>query len=455
MKEYLVSNTVYVDINYGSDTTGIINSPIYPFKSINNAMIAIYDQKLSDENRWVIKISPGNYQEDVNISPFVHLYGSGISLTKIQSVFANGTCEISELSICGRTCPLIATKLQTKTNQRVLFSNVNVLYKEKTNNSGASVIYCSGAAENNMVTFDNCFIDVNMSKNNERNIAQSVIYVDSIVTLKNTNVDFYANHKFIAYTFYVNGKLDIYGGSFNMLVDDCPKQKVCMFNSAGSISAINNSSKIIIGALSGKYEADVSYLYVSDDSYVNISLSTINLDGVDMKYCNLVDNQTKNAKNSKIKILNVVFPNTQIPKIKGNVEINYNGTSCNGSIVSNGGLYDKIKHVDENNVYFNDKLYKNDKVEAYYVRENDSTLLVNTDVYLYDPEFAKDYLLEKGKIITIFNVGMDSIKLISENNCIYWYDGWKIEPNGSLSLQNDGHMWYVINISRPLLRIKI
>src|SRR5579863_7494085 len=70
------NQTVFVDAKYGS-RHGKINSPKYPFNTIIRAIKAISNIPRTNQTQWLVKVSPGVYNERVNVPVFVNIQGAG------------------------------------------------------------------------------------------------------------------------------------------------------------------------------------------------------------------------------------------------------------------------------------------------------------------------------------------------------------------------------------------
>ena len=156
------------------------------------------------------------------------------------------------------------------------------------------------------------------------------------------------------------------------------------------------------------------------------------------------------SSNSNIELINIMIPYMSIPKIKGNnSNIKYIAISGNSNIITNGGYYANIKHINNSNCSIMDGLY------GYYVQEDDYTILTNgINIYIYDPIIANHNVLDKGKIIIIKNLSkINNVSIIGENNCIYDFNPYILEIGLSIMLQNDGIKWYILYINISDIKI--
>src|SRR5579885_2660779 len=66
-KKILIHNTIFVDIEFGDDATGELNSPSNPFKTIGKALKVAKKNHPSKKNIWTINVSSGNYKEKLKV----------------------------------------------------------------------------------------------------------------------------------------------------------------------------------------------------------------------------------------------------------------------------------------------------------------------------------------------------------------------------------------------------
>ena len=73
-----VNNSVFVDANFGNDSTGQLETPFFAFQSITAAINAATSSgQPNANNTWVVIIQPGTYTEDIYLQDFVNLLGVG------------------------------------------------------------------------------------------------------------------------------------------------------------------------------------------------------------------------------------------------------------------------------------------------------------------------------------------------------------------------------------------
>ena len=70
----LINRTVFVDSKFGDNLTGRLESPAFPYKEINAAIIACSIAANSTES-WQVQIRPGTYNENIQLRDFINLLG--------------------------------------------------------------------------------------------------------------------------------------------------------------------------------------------------------------------------------------------------------------------------------------------------------------------------------------------------------------------------------------------
>jgi hypothetical protein len=429
-----LDRTVFVDPQFGSNSRGQLNTPNCPFRSINAAIAAI-PKKLTLATQWSVQIRPGNFAEDVNVPLFVNLTGSGQNLTIIRSIKLVGTSSISNLTVAGNTLPLISTQIDNSepAQNQASFLNVNILAKGIVNTRGLPVISIKGSGLNNSVTFTNVNIDADVLPSNPSGSSQILFETNALLTLKNTQIFYLTQYSASTSMFNINdgAKVTIEGGNFELRVSEGPAEEVNVFNVNGGALLVNgNGSTVIILQIAKPYLADVSYIKSNSASSIFVSNSSALLDGIPNEFLNLVHNLNQF---SQIQLLSLTTPATDpAPRIKGFKEsVKYSVQPADGSFVGNGGLYTNIVTVDES-------------ADGYFVQENDYTVLSNgSNVHIFDPTLANEQVIDKGKIVVIKNIGPSSIIVDSQDDTIF--DGTlTLNASQSVTLQNNGKLWYVI-----------
>lgn len=66
-RQFLVNNTAFVDIQYGSDSTGVLEDPTHPFQQITTAIQRVVSNNPTSE-RWVVQVRPGIYNHFTSAS---------------------------------------------------------------------------------------------------------------------------------------------------------------------------------------------------------------------------------------------------------------------------------------------------------------------------------------------------------------------------------------------------
>lgn len=427
------NRTVYVDIKYGNKH-GELYKPNCPFNTINGAINTIKNIVKTYKTQWIIKINPGFYDEIVDVPLFVNIEGSGTEVTMIKALHVEGTSKISNLSINNNNPSLIRTSLNNTNPEEnnILFSNVKVFAGDILDTNNNPVISINGDGLNNIVTFENSEIIALINNSNPSTSNQVLFDINASLRLSNVNTQFTTNYKSSTYCFNINSDLNVNGGNFELFVNEGPLKEVNLFEfKSGFLDMTNNTSTISVFILEHPYESDVSYIKVENGVHAFISNSTSNLDGVSSDYLNLVENLSISIE---INILGLTTPNISIPRLKGiKKNIKYTGISGYGDVVASGGFYGNIINV---NII--------DHPDGYFLQENDFTIISdNTNIHIFDPALANLQVTDKGKIIIIRNIGIDSITINGQNNSIF--DGPQIlQPQESIMLQNNGILWYKI-----------
>lgn len=431
-KRKYVDRTVFVDAKYGS-TRGIINTPQYPFNTINGAISAIQTQA-TQQTQWLIKVNPGFYNEIVVLPGFINIEGSGSELTSILAIEINGTSTISYLAIVNNTLPLVKTNLTSDipANNIITFNNITVVADKIIDFNGNPVISLQGRGFNSNVTFSNSKITAMGDKTAP--IADQVLFGGNTdLNVNHVDIIFGVDYKSTASCFAMTSEIFINGGLFTFFVNDGPAQEINLFNmTSGGLRLTNNSSIISVRIIEQQYKADVSYIKIVDFSNVLVANSVAGLDGVSVDFLNLVNN-TNEA--SSVQLLGLSTPNISVPRLKGFTNnVTYNMMSGNGDLVSSGGLYANITNVDTSA-----------GTGGYFIQEKDFTIITDdASVHLFDPALAREQVTDKGKIIFIRNIGSTSIVIDSQNDTIF--DGNQTLLAGqSIAFQNNGTLWYQIS----------
>jgi hypothetical protein len=424
------NNCVYVDVKFGSDDTGKIGYITRPFKSIMKAIeiIGICNEP------WKIIIAPGIYKEIVNISSLIYLEGAGINLTWIRSLYIYNSTYISNLSIGGSegySLPILKSSLNTSTINHVIFDRVEIKSDLIfTDLLEYPIIEFEGSGLNNSVTLRQCHIYITNHNNSPR---QNMGKINSICHLIDTDINYTVDNTSVSSLWEIGsfGKLYINGGKMELQVKDAPQYPVTLFDiNQGYMTIINNISCILCYSIKDQYKSDISYIQ-NNGGIIEINSTILKMESIFKPYAQLINNLNSSGK---IELNNLIISGRSCPKITGSLHnIKYNIVSQDNNIISNGGYYANIIHVDP-------KLYP----EKYYVQENDYTILSHgINIYLFDPVDASKFVLDKGKIIIIKNIhSTKSITIFADNDSIFNSQYVVVESNKSIIFQNDGFKWY-------------
>lgn len=430
------NRTVYVNMNSGT-TRGRLGNPACPFRSINQAINAVRNISRTVETQWLILISPGFYNENVQVSFFINLEGAGRDLTTIRSLSIDGTCMISKLAVVNNTLPLVRTQLSHRDadQNRVDISDVKIMAEAIADTQNNPVISTNGDGLNNIVQISNSIISAKVNRSNPATSNQVLFDVNAPIILNNVTESFYVDYKATASQFNLNDSLTIKGGEIELVITEGPASEVNVFRLASggsSLSLYNNISRIIVLILRESYKAEVSFIKAHAGVFAIVSNSTSELDAVSRDYLNLVDNL---SVETDIEILGLTTPRISIPRLKGNIRnIKYTGISGDGDVIASGGLSANII-----------KVTQADNPELYILQPNDQTVISDgANVGLFDPVLAFNAVTDKGKFVTVKNIGTTPITITSDNNKIY--DGDQtLQPGQSMTLQHDSMLWYRIS----------
>lgn len=429
------NRTVYVNITTGT-SQGRLGNPACPFRTINQAINSVRMISRTIDTQWLIIVGSGSFNENVEVPAFVNLEGAGCDLTNIRSLSIDGTCMISKLAVINNELPLVRTQLnhQDPDQNQVNLSEVKIMAETIADTQNNAVISINGDGLNNRVKISNSVINAKVNRSNPSTSNQILFDVNAPLVLNNVNESFYVDYKATASQFNLNDSLTIKGGEIELIVTEGPAEEVNVFRLASggaSLSLYNNLSRILVLLLREAYKADVSFIKAHGGVSAIISNSTTELDGVSRDYLNLVDNL---SAETDIEILGLTTPRISIPRLKGNIRnIKYTAISGNGDIIASGGLSANIV-----------KVTQADYPDLYILQPNDQTVISDgANVGLFDPSLAFDVVTDKGKFVTVRNIGTNPITITSDNNKIY--DGDQtLQSSQSITLQHDSMLWYII-----------
>ncbi len=442
-----VNNTVFVDAKYGSNSKGQINNPCRPYKYIGTAILALNDIDKTAVSQWTVYVNPGVYNEDITIYPFINITGAGQNETFVRSVSAVGTSRITNLTIANVgtiNTPLLRTNLSNNTEDQnqVYLQNVNLKYADIVDTNGHAIVLVEGSGINNNVTL----IDVNVNANVlSTNTHEQILFkVDALLNVINANIFAIFDYAQASDLFRITSKATISGGNFEMRISDGVEAPVNLFNlNEGFLSVIGNAATIIVLVFNHPYTNDVSYVRSVNSSLVSVSNSTAFLDGVSMDFLYLaqVDTNGDHVGRDEINLLGLTIPSIPAPRTKTTQPtqiIKYVALSGNGDVVANGGYYGNIVTTTPNS---------DDQPPRYVVQVFDYTLLVDSDVELFNPSSATVTVF--GKIINIKNISTEDINVYDSPVSID--PPILLIPNAAVTLQTDGTKWYIISKYVPVV----
>lgn len=429
--------TLFVDQCFGNDSKARAFDATRPFKTITGALNALTRANRNINVQYVIRVSPGNYDEIVNNISFVNIIGANISSTIISGFTASSTGSLENVTIRNSRLPLITVSLNNSMEEQnqVLFSNINVQALNVVN-TGNSVINISGDGINNETKFELSNVDVNISQSNPANTNQVLFNIGSRVLMAGLKVRFLADYKSPASLFQNNGNLQIRDSNFTLNINEGPSQIVSMFTlgtqTSSSLRLESITASITAFIIHQPYSADVNFILTNAADIVTVDHTTLVADGVSSDFFNLVNALNTNAN---ITILSLDTPYINMPRVNGFTNtVKYSTASGFGNQNLKGGLYTNMITV-----------ASVDFPNGYYIKENDQSIMsINTNIHLFDPTLANLQTTSKGKLISIKNIGLLPIIIDSQNNTIF--DGSvSLTASQSIQFQSDGVRWFVIS----------
>ena len=413
----MINCTLFVDPIYGSDFMAKPNSINYPFKSIAAALSIISEAPLLQ-----IRLSPGHYNEYLNLIYPVDIVGSGIGVTSILGIKAINSGSVRDLTIISSKTLTIDICLD-KPNTHFCFSNIRF---QATLFSG-TIVSIVGSGMNSRVDFDTCWMNALDSRVGN----QCLFNIETICHLKNMDIEYLASHTNKTTIFNINSICSIVNSSVSLKVNDGPSRSITLISTGKKYPSFLNimglHSTINIMQLNNPYQASINYIKSHSNDKICLSSSMAFLDSIDINFCNLLYIKNNQAN---IQLLSLSLPDITVPKIKGSIDcVSYNITTKHG-LNTNACIYNTVK-----------TLSLQEYPHGYYVQESDYSLLTTTDIYLYDPRLANQKVTSIGKIIYITNTGTSDIKIYGQDNTFKEYI---LKPNMSIQLQNTPSQWYKI-----------
>jgi hypothetical protein len=429
------SNIIYVDNAYGKDIFRQKSSIINPYKTINFALSTLSNVLKDSDNQYVISVAPGNYNEIVNMLPFVNIVGGNRQATSILGLHAYSVGSITNFTIKGTVFPLISIETTDSTfrNNDFIFDNVYVHATNIRNLNDKGIIYISGLGKN--VRFNQSIFNFEVSSENNILIPQIFFNIETIAHFNNITVNCFASYKSEIITFNITDANTYINNSTVVLnINDGPSKPVSLYKVKGNaipaaLTLNNTKSTVNVLVIDNPYKSPINYINSLDANIITDNHSTVNLTGVSDNFINLVNVENKNAN---IELNGLIIQGNNVPKISGFTStVKYTILSGLGSVNLNGALYTNIATV-------------SNQSNEYFIQENDATILSNdTNIHIYDPIYSKDTARTKGKIVIIKNIGSSSIIINGDNNCIF--DGTiTLQSKKFTKLQSDGVKWYII-----------
>lgn len=433
-----VNRVVFVDRRFGSNKKGKIGYPGYPFRSIAKAIEVLVYKERDPQHQYVVLVSPGHYNEVVNLIPFVNLVGSGVNVTSINGCNLTSSGSVSQLGIQGQVLPLINVVLDSAIEalNKVTFDQIRIQALSIPDTRGLAVLQLGGSGLNNESVISDLDITVTVAASNPITSPQLVFNIGSLVTLNDVNVDFLADFKAPS-TIIANssGKITVNNSSFSLVVSDAPANEVNFLSSSNFSTSILRSTftSFVVAMLHQPYLADVNYVKVNSSDTVLISDATLRANSVSPPAFNLV-NIPDLSSSPNVQLLGLNTLDIQMPKLAGlTTAVKYSVLSGNGTIVSNGSLFTGINTITTT-----------DFPNGYAVTVTDATILSSgvTPIKIFNPTLASLQVTQTGQIITVKNISTTPITFEFQNNTNF--DPIPtLSPSAAITYQSNGQQWFI------------
>ena len=458
------TRTVFVDAEFGNNTTGQLNNPARPFKSISSAINSIIIKDNIRNPAWQVLIAPGTYQEIPTVPNGINLVGSGTN-TVLSQLIVNGASEISNLQLVGPNLPIINVNFTgSDINGLIRFSDITIdVVTREVNVHGKQVLINldQSSGVNGAVEFVNLLVTANMESVTSSEAINIGVLSNSVVsTFINPQFDikvsFEPKTSLIQNT---DNRVTILGGSSNILINrQAPQQNVIIFDVPGGFVIVQNHTTSVLEAIISEIvkgvekgtklkfpyviqrqlneTGNVIYANATNSGLIKISDTSLDFGSVPTftRVLAHVEDMT-----SRVSLLNVKTFSTFVFPITGVTQnISYLAVSEQANIVANGGLYANIVTVNKDTVGGRD---------LYPAQDDDFTILVTDDpvnVGLADPAIASQSVIYKGKIINVKNISSENIQVIGQNPGVIFDGDQTLAPLEFRKFQNDGVKWYVV-----------
>jgi hypothetical protein len=484
----LENRTAFVDLRYGSDEVGAsrLDDPARPFRSITAAVAAVEAAIAAagpgaTPPAWAIRVSPGDYVEDVSLPDGVALSGSGTASTFVSSVRISGNNELSALALKPRTLPALSGVFASAdTNGVAKVTDVGILIPE------GAALRSDGDAEqvralieltqtegiNAEVFFDSVWADASLVS-----LGAGYNALAHVSGMRATFVDFGAwvrsPPEAETVGFLASGATAIvHGGATHISVGPrFPVRDIAVFaaEAGGSVSAQGHVAEVLLTVLQAEAAAErgakagaggdpypyddsdpsaappavsIAYARAGGASDVTATGSTILFQTVPLGVglSALVEDAS-----STVSLLDVSSPGAFFPAVQADSaeSVRYRATSGGGNVVASGGLYTNVVRVDGG-----------EQGGERFVQDDDSLILVAGEplrVLLPDPAEVSPQVIYRGKIVSVKNVTPDAATATVEGKIFDAPSGVvEVGAGGVVTLQAGEAEWYVLSTFPPV-----
>lgn len=216
--------------DYQSITTAITNA-LGTSPDFDDGSITTSNGAPSLTNQYIIQVSPGVYQERVNLPSYVSLRGEGTNITYIKSVKGGSSVQNSALITAGSTSTIenltldlnsssedYITGIYSSSNSNISIRNVNVVDSGSSSGTASYGIYLSGGSGHKITEYDTT-LDLGSTAVYGGYITNTNPYIDnnkvSITANTTNNYGFYFDTMSSSGTDVKNSEITVSGASNN------------------------------------------------------------------------------------------------------------------------------------------------------------------------------------------------------------------------------------------------
>lgn len=341
-----VNNTVFVDAVFGNDATGEVENPERPFQTINAGIQAIrHDEIQVGLPGWVVKVTPGQYNEIVTVPSNVYLSGAGFDQTFISGlrIIGWGNSTVSSLKIISQQSPAVEVFYDSPEliNRPINLDNVH----GDITGDESTIVLRQFTGSNGNINLRG--LNFNISS------LSSVNVISADDPTLNPTLNFEVKQ--------LNSFFEVLALSVNFL----QANRTRYFTQSGLIALrlsvptrITNQSTLFT-ITSGQYSHDHSNLRITGLVDTSVLLyqaenASINSANVSTSFNDISQNNQILANaigDSRITILGSTFPNGNVPRIIGDrSKVRHVGHSLEGDVISSGTSAHRIRPWSSNPV---------------------------------------------------------------------------------------------------------